>query len=666
MKKLFLYAMTAFAAFAVLSCEGKVEIPDDNKEDPDEHKEDPPQPPVEEEKTAEIVFQATIELFPDGTQPQWAKGDQISIFDGENIVTATNSEEAGEVAKFKATVLKNATVVALYPALENPNITAQGVTLEIPATQEIGKEVPQYKVAKSSGNMLSFKHLVSTVYVSVGMEGVTKVEFAVNEGALIAGSVNVNMAADDPVTVAATNKVVLTGTFEAGKEYPVVIVPAEFTSYSITAYAGEDVAAESSGDAFWLAPGVVVSMPTLMPAPPVYQISHMWVWGGTGPEYGGTKIIDLFTVPQYFDDTEGRGIEAIKDNYFVLGFDGKIYNWAGEDGKNWWYVYDASVNPETKKDIDIKDLYEVLPRSVGDYTIDPETGVMTFTLEDGKQTAAKYMPAGTYALPDTKEITVEEPGLMFELSGKDNWDYIYKDYDIIACRPRILFIELHQMPDGFEVPEASKTTDKDFEFVPEPDDPVVEFDFSVLPGKWNVYGNNSEGNYGIWVLGGSGDDPAFVSPIAKSWDWNDSIWRESDNGLVVKVTGQNGTVVSGTINWWAGDDGKFWDYKWNKTDPATDLSEFYDVIPKGESQFTMDLATLDVTLSNGKTPKFLTPGEHEFVYGKKFTVKENCFALDFHIMDPIEATNDRWNDVDRFVNAPLEYVIMFEKVGELQ
>ena len=30
-------------------------------------------------------------------------------------------------------------------------------------------------------------------------------------------------------------------------------------------------------------------------------------------------------------------------------------------------------------------------------------------------------------------------------------------------------------------------------------------------------------------------------------------------------------------------------------------------------------------------------------------------------MDPIPATSQRWTDVDRFVNAPLEYVIMFEK-----
>ena len=31
------------------------------------------------------------------------------------------------------------------------------------------------------------------------------------------------------------------------------------------------------------------------------------------------------------------------------------------------------------------------------------------------------------------------------------------------------------------------------------------------------------------------------------------------------------------------------------------------------------------------------------------------------LMDPIAATSQRWTDVDRFVNAPLEYVIMFEK-----
>ena len=69
---------------------------------------------------------------------------------------------------------------------------------------------------------------------------------------------------------------------------------------------------------------------------------------------------------------------------------------------------------------------------------------------------------------------------------------------------------------------------------------------------------------------------------------------------------------------------------------------------------------MTITLGNGNQAKFLTPGTHEFVYGKTWEVPDGCFALAFHLMDPIAATSQRWTDVDRFVNAPLEYVIMFE------
>ena len=214
------------------------------------------------------------------------------------------------------------------------------------------------------------------------------------------------------------------------------------------------------------------------------------------------------------------------------------------------------------------------------------------------------------------------------------------------------------MPDGFVVPEASRTFDADFEYIP-PVDPVTSFDWESLDARWTVYGGNSA-PFGIFVLGGSGDDPAFISPVEKSWDWDDSIWKESDNGFVIHLTGLSGTVISGTANWWAGDDGAFWNYIWKPGSDNIDCSQFFDKIPKGEHNFTLDVATLKFTFDKGTEAKFLTPGAHEFVYGKTLTVPDGCFALAFHNMDPIPATSSRWNDIDRFVYAPLEYVIIFE------
>ena len=70
---------------------------------------------------------------------------------------------------------------------------------------------------------------------------------------------------------------------------------------------------------------------------------------------------------------------------------------------------------------------------------------------------------------------------------------------------------------------------------------------------------------------------------------------------------------------------------------------------------------MTLTWSNGTSAKVLLPGENEFVYGRKLLIPEACFALDFHLGEPIPATADQWKDIDRFINAPLEYVIIFEK-----
>ena len=241
---------------------------------------------------------------------------------------------------------------------------------------------------------------------------------------------------------------------------------------------------------------------------------------------------------------------------------------------------------------------------------------------------------------------------------------MYTDYHAIAGNPRVLFVELEQLPADFVVPEASRTTDADFEY------DSGEFDFTTLPGKWNVYGGNSK-PFGIWVLGGSGGDPGFVSPIDKSWCWDDSIWRESDNGLVIKVTSFDGTSAAGTTNWWSGDDGKFWNYIWkykNDEKPeyepyyGTDLSEFYDQIPKGEHEFSIDLTTMKVTLGNGHVATFLTPGVYSFPNSKTLEVPADCFALDFHLKDnPVPVTSFQYKDIDRFMFAPIEYIIIFEK-----
>ena len=646
MKKALILLVPALALLA--SCGDAIEIPDvsGSGNTPEDVNPDVP-------LSGDVVFTATIEDLPDGSQAVWAQGESILLSDGASVQTLTNRATAGQVAEFPGKVAEGKIAfVAVYPAADGVSIDGTTVSFEIPTSQTAAG--PAYKVAKASGTQLYFRSLVSVVHFSVGYEGVTKVRFQTT-GGHIAGAVTVDYAGETPTVSATEDFVEVTGAFQPGETYSFSALPGSYEDITVVAYSGDKATAHVSVGAVDLKKGLSVDLSALQQDIPTYRITNMWVCGGTGPEYGGAGVIDILAKTNYWNTEDDRGITALLDNYYQLRPDGTFVNYAGEDGRNWWFVYSGSVNPASGKDLDLRKFYDVLPLSEGRYALDGNT--VTFTKADGSTTQALFLGPGTYEVPGAggKSVTITRQALAFTITGgKDDWTNIYKDYDKIAARPRALFIEMEQLPDGFIVPEASRTTDADFEYV----EPGSTFDWASLPGSWNVFGGNSS-PFGIFVLGGSGDDPAFVSPIDKSWDWDDTIWKESDNGFVIAVTAMEGTTVTGTTNWWAGNDGGFWNYTWKAT--GEDLSRFYNMIPKGKHEFTLDMKTMTVTYDNGRVAKFLTPGVHEFVYGKTFEVRDNCFALAFHLMDPIPATDDRWKDVDRFVNAPLEYVIMFEK-----
>lgn len=646
MKKALILLVPALALLA--SCGDAIEIPDvsGSGNTPEDVNPDVP-------LSGDVVFTATIEDLPDGSQAVWAQGESILLSDGASVQTLTNRATAGQVAEFPGKVTEGRTAfVAVYPAADGVSIDGTTVSFEIPTSQTAAG--PAYKVAKASGTQLYFRSLVSVVHFSVGYEGVTKVRFQTT-GGHIAGAVTVDYAGETPTVSATEDFVEVTGAFQPGETYSFSALPGSYEDITVVAYSGDKATAHVSVGAVDLKKGLSVDLSALQQDIPTYRITNMWVCGGTGPEYGGAGVIDILAKTNYWNTEDDRGITALLDNYYQLRPDGSFVNYAGEDGRNWWFVYSGSVNPASGKDLDLRKFYDVLPLSEGQYALNGNQ--VTFTRADGSTTTALFLGPGTYEVPGSggKSVTITRQALAFTITGgKDDWNNIYKDYDKIAARPRALFIEMEQLPDGFIVPEASRTTDADFEYV----EPGSTFDWASLPGSWNVFGGNSS-PFGIFVLGGSGDDPAFVSPIDKSWDWDDTIWKESDNGFVIAVTAMEGTTVKGTTNWWAGNDGAFWNYTWKGT--GEDLSRFYNMIPKGKHEFTLDMKTMTVTYDNGRVAKFLTPGVHEFVYGKTFEVRDNCFALAFHLMDPIPATSQRWTDVDRFVNAPLEYVIMFEK-----
>ncbi|MBR5256823.1 MAG: hypothetical protein IKV62_08635 [Bacteroidales bacterium] len=626
----------------------------------------------------------------------WNADDRISLFNQstvnkEFVFTGETGDEYGEFREVEngSTATGNAIpyVVALYPYQSGASIGANGLSLTMPAVQKYAEKSfglgANTMISLGADDNLQFKNMGGYLRVSLyGGVSVNSITLKGNNGEKIAGKANVSMSADGTATLAmaedastgitltCANPVALGATAEESVDFWFVVPPVTFSKGFTVVVNYEGGSAVKSTDKSVtvkrnrlskMSPFDVNANP---PTATTYKISHMWLWGGTGQQYGGTKVIDLLTKPDYFNKEDGRGITALVDNYYSLWNDGTFVNYAGEDARNWWFVYSGSVNPVNGKDVDVRKFYDVLPLSTGKFVIDGST--VTLTKADGTTTTATWVGPGTYEMPNSspvKSVTITTQALMFEIKGgAESWDQsvMYTDYHAITGNPRALFIELDQMPDGFVVPEASQTTDADFKYE------SPEFDFSTLPGKWNVYGGNSA-PFGIWVLGGSGDDPAFVSPIDKSWCWDDSIWRESDNGLTIKVTSVSGTSATGTTNWWSGNDGKFWNYIWKHTSTnwtdyyETDLSKYYDQIPKGEKEFTIDLTTMTATLGNGHEAKLLTPGVHAFAYGKTIEVPMDCIALAFHLMDPVPANDYRWKDLDRFLLSPLEYVIIFEK-----
>ena len=661
----------AIAAIACCACNDLIEMPAPGSE---EGKIQPTPVPEDQPVTGDVVFTGLMADLSGGIQVQWAGEDKVLLWDGTRTQTLTNTAEAGPVGHFPGNIAKgDETFLAVTPAIEGFQFEGQTVNCVLPTTQSAASPLPWIRIAKSQGTTLSFLTATSKVSFAVDFEGATKVVFK-TAGEKIAGDVTVDYSDEAPVVSASSDQIEIVGSFVKGQVYNFTALPGSIQSYTIVVYAGDVAKAHIFGGASTLIPGITLALPLIPEDQPTYKISRMLVWGGTGPQYGSTKIFNLFEKSVCFNTEDGRGIDALKDNYYVMGNDGSFTNYAGEDGRNWWFVFAGAQNPDTGKDVDIRKFYDVLPLSTGSWAVTGSTAYgPTVTFKDAAGNVvsnASLVQPGEYTMPGTSpalKVTLEKPALMFQITGgKDNWSGSnpWNNYGVIACNPHALFIEIEQMFDGFIVPEASRTTDADFEYVP-PVEPTI--DLSVLPGNWKVYSNSSAtadiDKYGLYVLGGSGSDPAFVSPTAKSWIWNDSIWYESDNILVIKDISVGASSVTGTTNWWAGNDGKWWDYVYKST--SEDLSQYYKQIPRGNTAFTFDIATMTVTWTGGKQAKLLGPGDHVFQYtgtvARTLPVQEGCIALHFHIMDPIPATAQQWTDVDRFVNAPLDYVIILKK-----
>ena len=425
-----------------------------------------------------------------------------------------------------------------------------------------------------------------------------------------------------------------------------------------------------------------------------YKIQKFWVYGGTGPAYGGAGWVDLHNKTWWFDEATGHGIKAELDNYLEFTLTefnadgtqstGKCVNWAGANGKNWdtWFYNNKKSdgterNPEAPKDG--SNFYRQIPIGestwVRDYTVTPNT--VTFTDAEGRKTVLELLEPGyeftTDKYGDSNAAAnkrtfprTEGDDLTFhaKLSGwKEVWPARYSELDKVFDCPREFFIDVDKVD---EVPAESKTSeDKWVPELPEPEEPEV---VATLAGTYKFRdGKTVGGKDGAISAKGLVEQYGGWDPVKAS------INSMKDDKFTFTATGTdaNGNET-GTVTFDKGADGATWNYKLldnSKTpNPEYDGTEMYCIFSiEGTTTYVYDATAGTVTLStDGReyVVDFLAPGTYKYS-GLDVTVP-SAAAFGFHLdlgytEARVEGYSTTSNGFARHYVWARDHVFMFDK-----
>lgn len=176
----------------------------------------------------------------------------------------------------------------------------------------------------------------------------------------------------------------------------------------------------------------------------VWDITSLYVYGGTGPEYGGAGIIKMSDKPWCWPATEGSSAE--QDNFLTFTLtgisadgntNGKVVNNAGADGKYANFIYIAKT-----PNVDVNNFYRAIPKGEGTWSRNYATGMVTFTFPDGTTRQGLFASPGKVDLGNGKSRTLTNNAFTFTLNGTDDWGNIYNDFDKFVKRPRVYWVDI--------------------------------------------------------------------------------------------------------------------------------------------------------------------------------------------------------------------------------
>ena len=175
-----------------------------------------------------------------------------------------------------------------------------------------------------------------------------------------------------------------------------------------------------------------------------WDITGLWVYGGTGPAYGGAGVVKMSDKSWCWPATDGPAAE--QDNYLTFTMTGittegntygKIVNNAGADGKYANFIYIAKT-----PNIDVNGFYRTIPKGEGTWSRNYATGMVKFTFADGTTKEGLFASPGTVDLGDGKSRVLTTNAFTFSLKGVDDWGNIYNDFDKFVKNPRKYWVDI--------------------------------------------------------------------------------------------------------------------------------------------------------------------------------------------------------------------------------